>query len=31
VKRLSQRLGLSVPLALTIAELAGLSMEEDNA
>ncbi len=31
VKRLSQRFGLSAPLALTIAELAGLSMEVDNA
>ncbi len=30
VKRLSQRFGLSAPLALTIAELAGLSMEVDN-
>jgi hypothetical protein len=30
VKRLSQRFGLSTPLALTIAELAGLSMEVDN-
>ncbi len=30
VKRLSQRFGLSAPLALTIAELAGLNMEVDN-
>ncbi len=30
VKRLSQRFGLSAPLALTIAELAGLSLEAEN-
>ena len=30
VKRLSQRFGLSAPLALAIAELAGLNMEVDN-
>jgi hypothetical protein len=31
VKRLSSRFGLSAALALTVAELAGLSMEADNA
>lgn len=30
VKRLSSRFGVSAPLALTIAELAGLSTEADN-